>query len=1480
MTKALVVGVGEFGRPGPAGESADATDPGTATTSLRPLPAVAPAVRELASALARAGASTGEALVGCTSTEFAAAWLELRRPFESEEPLIVHFAGHGVVSAASNTLFLATSDLQEDSAALHATGVSVSNLLVAAVDARRPVLLLLDVCGAGKAVEAERLHNLLTRQPQDADPNVWIIGASASRALAFGARFTTATVEVLHRLADGDLDISPREEYVPFTTLAQAVHRQLAATDSAAGRYVQDVVHSPLARAAPETPPFLRNPAHRPGARADRLPGLHPALRGLAEACTPGLDPVHFGGRVAGARDVDAILFSGRAAQLARIQDWTFAAARRNRLLVVTGGPGSGKSALLGVTACLLHPELDGFGNSVAAVVDGFYPRQPETVLAVHARQLTLRQITDSLAQQLRARREPGAPGAHQPSGQPPGHSPQPPPKEHRTPGSATAALLEELAGAGDVLVILDALDEAVDPASVLGELLLPLATGPDTAGCRLLLGTRPWWDALPALRRHLAAHPEAVLDLDPRDAGERRALAADLDGYLRGLLRPRARDARERVRAIARRLSEYTDHGAFLVAAVYAEHLRTTPSAEAAQPPCGVTEVFDLHCGSLAATDPWIRPVLDVLGRARGQGMPLDLLHAAALAHRPPDLTGPTPQLADTRRVLGKAAFHTRTAVDTDQRLLYRYFHQSLADHTAARTDPAVFHQALLATLPTGQDGARDWTYAHPYLLRHAAEHAAEAGAAALRDLLLNHTYLGAADLERLLPLALRRIDGEGHIGAHGQIIRHAAHRTALLADRSGQGALLALAALHLGLDEERDAFGGVRPRGLRSVWATTAPRRLGSLPVQPGPVVSLDAAVVRDPEDGRPREIIVTACDDGWVRVWDARLTTLVAEVDMAPSRPVGVRLAGPPGAELTVLDAAFGIWRGDVWGRDVLTRTGRAFPEPEGQRGTWMARAVEGRAANRLHIVWGRRERESETRVAELDLDVEDSLVGSALLGRSTLREDDDSGLFLRPYGGGRLPLAASAGDAPVAAVGNPLLDEVWLLDIEGEAAVAGRVPMGPHQGVRHCRTLLCGRLNGVPVAVTGDYMGEISIRTVASSENTITFSARPAHTFTGHFLGVEDLAITTVAGREVLLSSGTDGAVHLWDPEDTRGARRPAPFAGAIAGLAVATLTSPEPGRGRHLVVAGDTAGNWGVTCMGSGRPVHGTPPRREGEVTGVATAVLPVAGTPRPLGVVCSTDQSIRLMDLETGEAVGRPFGGIVESMGARCEWTAVTAGSLAGRSVVVGAATGHYRRHRYNTLYVFAAEDWSDTAARETLVEPLFGTVSGHRGPIPCVTLGTVGGRDILVTGSADGHVRVWDGSTFERSAPPLETGSASVLDLWLGELRGREVILAVCGDGTLRRWDARTFESLGEPVAAHTGEARGVGVAVGEHGPVVVTTGLDGLVRTWDPATWNEYGPAHPLLHPGTALDCAGPTVMVASGVTLVRLDLDGPPG
>lgn len=192
------------------------------------------------------------------------------------------------------------------------------------------------------------------------------------------------------------------------------------------------------------------------------------------------------------------------------------------------------------------------------------------------------------------------------------------------------------------MVLILDALDEAADPAAVVRDLILPL-TGADGSrlapDCRVMVGTRPWWGMLHALHTYASARPGALLELDPATDEDRAVLADDLAAYLGLLLDEHYPDTTPRV--IAHRLAHESGTGAFLIAALYADHL--IQQAAAACPlsdeqiftglPCDITEVYDLHTMSLAASQPWVLPVLGVLGQAQGQGMPLELLHEAALS-------------------------------------------------------------------------------------------------------------------------------------------------------------------------------------------------------------------------------------------------------------------------------------------------------------------------------------------------------------------------------------------------------------------------------------------------------------------------------------------------------------------------------------------------------------------------------------------------------------------------------------------------------------------------------------------------------------------------------------------------------------------------------------------------------------------------------------------------------------------------------
>ncbi|MFD7730359.1 hypothetical protein ACFV6F_08245, partial [Kitasatospora phosalacinea] len=704
----------------------------------------------MASALDRIGVATGgEPLIDVDREAFGARWREVRQQALPDEPLILHFAGHGI-KAASGGLYLAASGGEARPDLVDDTCISVEGLLSTAENSGRPVLFLFDVCGAGQAVVQQQLRELASDRPQSDRRSTWIIGACTADASAYGARFTTAAASVLHQLADGDLDVSPELDHVPIETFAAAIDRRMARSDQEAGRPRQGVVRTSDIHADSGPQPFFRNPAYSNDGGRWLLSTMNPLLREFALGCAPGLDPLHFATRAAGDSTANTILFSGRRSQLERIEGWT----HRNgdgghRLLAVTGGPGSGKSALLGVTVCLLHPELAPLGDRVGNAVRDFDPRQPEIFLAVHARHLSLGQIVESLwhqfLQQTSGRVRPAAEAENAD-----GTVEEAEQVEEVDPGDVDA-LLRRLGREKDVLVVLDALDEAALPTEVLHKILLPLATSDETAGCRVIVGTRTWWESMRTLQLHLLKQPEAELNLDPLSDGDRLVLAEDLSTYLRGLL-PRRDYRQDTVRQIAESLAQYNDHGAFLVAALYADHLLHSGGTAAPTPPSSITEVFDLHLQSLRKDDPWVGLVLSVIGEARGEGMPLELIHGVALAHHTAGPHQPTPQLADTRRAVAKASFYLRTVSDTDHRLLYRYFHQSLTDHTRTRTVPETTYRSLLGSVPrSGGATHDDWDRAHPYLLRHIADHAAAAGKEHLESLLSDPGFIVRADASGL---------------------------------------------------------------------------------------------------------------------------------------------------------------------------------------------------------------------------------------------------------------------------------------------------------------------------------------------------------------------------------------------------------------------------------------------------------------------------------------------------------------------------------------------------------------------------------------------------------------------------------------------------------------------------------------------------------------------------------------------------------
>jgi hypothetical protein len=200
----------------------------------------------------------------------------------------------------------------------------------------------------------------------------------------------------------------------------------------------------------------------------------------------PVLDEEHFRERAAGrgpARDrITCGGFTGRAVQLRQLAAWTDGddgPDGAGELVVVTGGPGAGKSALLGVLVCAAHPQLRAPTRELWRAAAA-RPSENAHLAAVHARQRALAEITASLGRQLL-----GPDGALYPGPDLyPGEDVVP--TAAHTPDQLIIAIAQL---PSPPVIVLDALDEALGAGQILERLLLPLAqadapTGRRRAGC------------------------------------------------------------------------------------------------------------------------------------------------------------------------------------------------------------------------------------------------------------------------------------------------------------------------------------------------------------------------------------------------------------------------------------------------------------------------------------------------------------------------------------------------------------------------------------------------------------------------------------------------------------------------------------------------------------------------------------------------------------------------------------------------------------------------------------------------------------------------------------------------------------------------------------------------------------------------------------------------------------------------------------
>ncbi|GAB2667788.1 hypothetical protein GCM10027088_53140 [Nocardia goodfellowii] len=654
-----------------------------------------------------------------SSAEVGARIVDVMKACAVDDLLIVHVLSHGELAEGDGTVYVLGSDGVKDPA------LDVDQWLKYVQLRGLRTLFLLDLCYSGTAARLPWQYRIDADQTRG-----WVIAACQPDQAAYDGRFSQALVAVLNGLRANEFDVDATMRYVPVTTVARALRQEVQRLSVEADSYSQTVTATLQDISTDPQLHFFANVGYTDNKHTWMRAGLNPGLRPFLDELDEGLDARHFLDRAAGiGRLTDRMVgcFSGRKKQLVGLSAW-MDQPRAGGICVVTGSPGAGKSALLGIMVCAAHPVLRRPTKMLWDDVERT-PYQVDNLAAVHARQRGVAAIVRSVANQL---------GLDE--------------------GRGMEDLLRQLRSSKKPppVIVVDAVDEAQNPMAVLHEFLLPLAKSERADGgpvARLLAGFRPYSQLRPLL--DLAQKQDQLYDLDEVTVD---VLEEDLYKYVTTLLRTVASYRQSGGGAVgafaaevARILSCLHGGGPFLVAGLYTRHLVSsfpdarTLSADAAlrlgrAVPHSLPSVLEIDLAA-RADQPFVRPVLTALARAREQGMPVTVLARIAACF----CEGKKISLAEVRQALTEAKFYIRQSSDVDGTTVYRLFHQALVDHL---WQPADLLDSMLD--PLGPTNDRDWAAAEPYVLQHVL---AEAGSRS-HEILSDPGFL-------LLPGTVERLSG-----------------------------------------------------------------------------------------------------------------------------------------------------------------------------------------------------------------------------------------------------------------------------------------------------------------------------------------------------------------------------------------------------------------------------------------------------------------------------------------------------------------------------------------------------------------------------------------------------------------------------------------------------------------------------------------------------------------------------------------------
>jgi WD40 repeat protein len=1236
------------------------------------------------------------------------------RDRDETDTVIFYYTGHGQLDDDGGFLF-SFPDTTEDVTGTAVPATELARWLLSGTRVQR-FLIVLDTCysaAAGAAFSARAIRALGRLQQLADRPHVAILTAARARQLAEPGAFTQALERAVRHRATGGHE----PEFLQLQGVVGVINNDPFKPASQRAALLSD---------AQGVDEFLPNPRYDKWLRGfDLRTQLDRRERDLRDRETrdhvlpraQGLDSPQEG----------LWLFTGRHAVLAELSAWLAVRNYDGLARIVTGNPGSGKSAVLARLHVLARPELRRRVPRFDELPEDTVPPRNSVDVFIHARGKTGDQVFAGLCV---------AAGV-----------------EAERPGE----LLTALRGRKQPLVaIIDALDEAIDPDQLAEEVLAPLIRGTRHTQLRLLLGTRSH------LEDRLRG-PAVWINLDSDEYADPDSIRSYARSGLIGLHTdsPYRTAESSLVDATAAAVGHAAGQS-FLVALITTRSL--VLRHEVVDP---YDRTWQERLPRIAA-DAMSRDLDERLGaevtKARDLLLPLAFAFGAGIpwadmwAPLASVLSGRTYTDTDLDWLERNAGYYVIEALDSSTSV-YRLYHESLAEHLRTGWDIAAIHHTitrfLVSRVPV-ENERLNWSRTEAYVRSHFATHASAAGA--LDEFVLDPDYLLNAERSRLLAAlpAVRDPSAERAAEAYRAATKHLRSKP-----RAEHLAYLELAAHCADADVLAARIAkDERPQPWRVDWAHWNPRHDTVLGGHAGPVravVTVETAegpiAASSGDDGLLRlwdltrgfsvgrtiadvrgsiqsldvvdvgrdRAIVAACMDGTIRAWNLGTTEPIGRPQQVQRSSIRAMAVCETGGRTAVVT---GTYSGSILVSDLST--GTIVHELAGTGGGsltsiitaelgWRPIVLSG-TDNGVISIWDFESGRLERRIGDPRHGGIDAMAVGELTGRPVLASGGAGGIQLWDMATGRRigEIPAPSGVRAIKALATAKIDGRDVVVGSGDdnairqwdlaTGEALGQPLAGHSGF--VGTLSLGESDGRPVLVSGSMDSTVRLWNLGRG----TTADNP---LSGHLGHVGALATGSSSGREVVVSGADDGIVRVWDLAD-----------GSPVGKPMTDHTDWVRAVDLHqwgaesYIISGSHDRSVRISNMVTGAPVHILSDTFQHPVIVLTTGMM----QSRPIVFSCTEDKTLNVHDVVTGERLSRTAFRSADAL------MAAAADTLDGQCFL---AIATYE----DRLYLWAPE-WT---------KPLPFYLTAQKARDPLMALLGRDGRLLLATGDQTGLLSLWE---------------------------------------------------------------------------------------------------------------------------------------